>query len=356
MIEAALEPVRYWRPFPWSTTKVRISNDARKCVVFLGDCDTLGTPEKFEPFATAFLMRPNAPLPLAYLVTARHCVQDRNPFWVRLNGETGSQLILIEDPDWTFHEDPTVDVAVMEFPPLGEGRYSAFSSAWFSGRHVHGSKWQAELHFGPGDLTYTVGLFSYHRGESRNIPLVHTGHIAAFYEDEKIQVRDWSDRSNSPKFLRIDAYVVQRATLPGASGSPVFVRQTQIAAGEKHFHTERGAQHQWQSDVPTAYGELYLLGLWHGSWEIDDVKRAGAVVRNPAGYGIVVPANKIMEVFGVPKLKDRMEKAMAERKAARAKTLPVADSLPRKIVQKRFDATLSRMLETPPDPKKVSGK
>jgi hypothetical protein len=53
----------------------------------------------------------------------------------------------------------------------------------------------------------------------------------------------------------------------------------------------------------------------------------------------------------MPNFKEPLEKALADRKAARDKTLPVADALPRREAQKRFDSTLKRMLETPPDPK-----
>jgi hypothetical protein len=362
MIEMTLAPAQYWQPFPWSTTKVRISDDARRCVVFLGDCDQSGDAASFEPFATGFLMRPPSIAigESVYFVTAKHCVQDCNPFWIRLNAEKGSQLMLIEEPDWVFHDDQTVDVAVMEFPLIGKGRHSSFLSAWW-GRNVS-KKWN-EHNFGPGDLTYTVGLFRNHRGESRNIPLVHSGHIAAFYEDEKIRVKDWGDRSNAPKDIYIDAYVVQCAAMPGASGSPVFVRETEQAAAKRHVHEQRSAtqgtpitttsepKHRWASDMPTAYGDLYLLGLWHGSWEADGLEMGQSIVRNPAGYGIVVPAEKIMEVLDMPKLKDRRDELAAKKRAAKTKTLPVADSLPRKVVKKRFDDTLKKMLDTPPDPK-----
>jgi hypothetical protein len=194
---------------------------------------------------------------------------------------------------------------------------------------------------------------------------VHSGNIAAFYEDEKIRVRDWNVRDPS-KHLFIDAYVVQCAAMPGASGSPVFVRETEQAAGSRHFHPQTPADKDdydvttgepkyrtFESDLPTAYGELYLLGLWHGSWEVDGVAiGAGpAIVRNPAGYGIVVPAEKILEVLDMPKLKQPRDEAMKKMEAQRAKSLPVADSLPRPEAQQRFDSTLKRMLDTPPKPK-----
>lgn len=345
---------------------MRISDDARKCVVFLGDCDPSGDPAEFAPFATGFLLRPwtAARVEYVYLVTAKHCVQEGLPFWVRVNSEDGSELILFEDPEWVFHQDITVDVAVMHFPLVGKGRYASSRAAWGGSQIM--KRWH-EHAFGPGDLTYTVGLFTNHHGESRNIPLVHSGHIAAFYEDEKIRVRDWNPGKNPNEHIYIDAYVVQCAAMPGASGSPVFVRETERAAAERHIHEQSqprkdghnaktGEPTQWAGggpDIPNAYGGLHLLGLWHGSWEADGlmIGAGRSIVRNPAGYGIVVPAEKIIEVLDMPKLKGPREEAEAKARAAKARTLPVADSMPRKEIQQRFDSTLKRMLDTPPKPK-----
>ena len=166
-----LSPPRFWRPFPWATTKVRISDDARRCVAFLGDCDYSGDPTSFKPFATAFFVRVTSFADWVYLVTARHCVQERHPFWFRFNHRGSVLLQLIEEPDWIFHEDPTVDVAMMEFPNFGDKMNAVFYSAWSDYEYAYDRRdtWPS---YGPGDLTYTVGLFDYHHGQSKNIPLV----------------------------------------------------------------------------------------------------------------------------------------------------------------------------------------
>ena len=76
-----------------------------------------------------------------------------------------------------------------------------------------------------------------------------------------------------------------------------------LVASEKHVHSDGAlnpgfAEHAFPSDIPSGYGELYLLGLWHGNWEVDDTKTVRrTIVRNPAGYRIVVPADKIIEVL-----------------------------------------------------------
>jgi hypothetical protein len=272
---------------------------------------------------------------------------------VRINRGDASELLLVESPDWVFHDDPTVDVAVMEFPTVGFTRHDV--RPWYGPNIAEG--W-SEQEFGPGDLAHTVGLFHYHAGTNKNIPIVHSGHIAAFSGDERVRVRDWT-RPSSDEYFEIDAYIVQCAAFEGASGSPVFVRKTASAIGDMghtHRHDMERVRSPFGHNDPTAYGELYLLGLWHGHWQVDEVALTrGRSVSNPAGYGIVVPAKYIFRVMNMPKLKEPRDKILAERKAQRARKLPSADALPRGEAQKRFDGTLREMLNTPPNPK-VTGK
>lgn len=355
MIEMALTTPQHWRPLPWSTTKVRISNDVRRCVVFLGDCDVDGSPPSFEPYATAFLMSQHGVPGATYLVTAKHCVKDGDPFWIRMNAKDGARLIPIESPEWIFHTDDTVDLAVMEFaPPAG----CLFVPVWDDPVRVYpGHEWSSG--FGPGDLTYTIGLFRAHGGTKKNIPLVHTGHIAAFSEDEKIEVDDWDDPTGKKRKL-IDAFIVQCSAMPGSSGSPVFVRKPVEVLDERHTHDRRGKTTKGFSYVahtpPQAYGPVRLLGVWRGSWELPEKDfRARATIRYPAGYGTIVPGEKIEEILNMPHVKEKRDKAaQASQEARRAKKeTPVADSVPRprKSTKKVFDATLKRMLDTPPDPR-----
>lgn len=290
---------------------MRISDDARQCVVFLGDCNVDGDPSTFRPRATGFLISLHHQLAanLAYLVTVKHFASDGLPFWVRMNTKTGSVAQLIEEPDWAFHDDLTVDVAVVEFNVPSD----AVLTPWDAGA-IPTCILTGGSYFGPGDLTYTVGLFRAHRGRSRNIPLVHTGHIAAFSEDEKIDVADW----DSPgKRKAIDAYIVQCSAMPGASGSPVFIRSGVKVAKASSTPSPRtsvvsdGIQFVGipSLESPKAYGTTSLLGIWQGSWELPNEDAATQNVRYPAGYGIVVPGEKIMEILQMPKLKERREAA-----------------------------------------------
>jgi hypothetical protein len=294
---------------------VRLPDDALKCVVFLGDGAVTDEPEGFEAGATGFFVADMTEQGAAvtYLVTAKHCVTERlsDPFHIRFNGRLSetrprkrerSFTQLIENPEWHFHKEPDVDLAIMEFDVPAEADVLRFPI-----RGVLAPPRLSVGDIGPGDITYTVGLFKYLTGESRNIPVVHSGHIAAFPEDERIRVKDW-DRSNvSGAYKQIEAYVVQCSAMPGASGSPVFVRKPVTSAPFEHVHDRRSGQVRVLRPMqpPMSYGALFLLGVWQGAWEIGLPTMIGRTsVRDPAGYGVVVPAAKILEILDSLKRKE----------------------------------------------------
>jgi len=289
---------------------------------------------------------------LTYLITARHAVRNSGfdgPFYVRFNGPEGAIVWRYEDPDWVFHDDPTVDVAVLEIamPPGADvHRLTKNNLIFLTEERL------AKGDIGPGDQTYAVGLFSYLPGKSKNIPLVHVGHIAAFPDDdERVPVQDWRDPSET---VGVNAYVVQCDVMPGVSGAPVFVRKPVTAAGMEHRHEAGGVVQDKLPKPPLGYGAVFLLGLWKGAWELDKKRMvAGATVRDPAGFGIVVPSYQILEVLNMPKL---IAGQVAARKRAKAVPVPTDDALPKKDAKAKLDTTLRRMLDTPPAKKAVTRK
>lgn len=89
-----------------------------------------------------------------------------------------------------------------------------------------------------------TGLFSYHHGNKKNLPIVRTGTIAMI-PDEMILTE---------KFGNMEGYLIECRSISGISGSPVFVlKPTSI---ELNGH-----------QVLTSRVSLYLLGLIHGHWD-----------------------------------------------------------------------------------------
>lgn len=292
----------------WGGIKVRIDNDARKCVVFFGFSKQGEDDETY--LGTGFFVEypgdNNGPQ-TTYLVTAAHVARQFGSigFIIRINTKDGGSLkIEPEEIDWTFHRDKNVDVAVTEFQVPAECDVKSVPAQFFVNEEVR----KKTNNIGGGSMAHIVGLFRLHHGENRNLPIVHTGNVALVPDDvEKIPVRDPITGIVSD----VVGYLVEAQTLDGLSGSPVFARRridiTPDAAPR------------------LVYSRVFLLGVWQGSWAEDpsqilvsDVTRRGNV-RVPVGMGVVVPADRIMEILEMPKFvkkRDKVRKISKEQNAA----------------------------------------
>jgi hypothetical protein len=92
--------------------------------------------------------------------------------------------------------------------------------------------------------------------------------------------------------MEVDSYLIETQASEGASGSPVFVRKPAgaIAADE-------GVKIR-----PKAYGAIFLLGIYQGSWKklnphLTQDAGEDRRVRLPGGMGLVVPGDKIIETI-----------------------------------------------------------
>ena len=270
---------------------MRLADDARKCVVYLG-YPSVGNEPEITPIGTGFLVSANDPA-RTYLVTARHVAEEfgDEPFAIRLNQKKGvGRNDYFDGAEWNFHPtDENVDVAVLKYDPPSWADWLTFPRRAFLDANKLKSK-----NTGAGDLAYVVGVFNLLHGQTRNLPFVHSGNIALMLEGEKIPVADWRDPARE-QTIETEGYLVEATTLPGSSGSPVFVRRSiQKKPGEL-------------DKVGTwVYGSVWLLGLWQGSWMGDPsdvllLPREDITV--PLGVGVTIPATQIIEVLEQDKLK-----------------------------------------------------
>lgn len=317
---------------------LRINDDVREAVVFIGRHEPSkdGTA-KIVYGGTAFFLQYER---LTYLVTARHVASqvDGAPFYIRVNTVDGSSIdVEIDRLDWHFHEDETVDVALV---PLGIGSPAKYMN--IPDHMILTDDRVEKFKIGIGTDAYVVGLFRMLTGNKRNLPVVHTGNIAMVPGDERIPVKDRA----SGKTHSVEGYLMEAHTLDGLSGSPVFarkiVRLTLRIDGVK-------------TDV-YANWDFALLGLWQGSWTAspDDVLGTELVsqghrneVRVPLGMGIVVPAKKFVDILEMPDVKaDREAKIRAH-----DESLPAEQDAAFTSVENRRDAALTKALKTPPKPR-----
>jgi hypothetical protein len=270
--------------YPPADIHMRVPDDVRKCVVFLGK--EVGVEKVYG--GTAFVVgisSKTTPLHFMYLVTAKHCADalDGIDFWVRFNSKSGGVLELKTNSNarWFRHPvDPDhVDVAVLPFlyqPDIDAAYVNLYS---FYAKALAPS-------IGTGDDVFITGLFALAKGTQRNMPIIRMGNIAMM-PDDKIPVK---------KFGEIDCYLIEARSTGGVSGSPVFVRETLVANPSDS-----------QDDVHGVSGKFWLLGLMNGHWDIDPATLNEVTVRGVdagvnLGIAIVVPAYKIVEVLRHPEL------------------------------------------------------
>lgn len=285
--------------------------EVRKCAVFLGFRfkDKKGV-EHGALAGTAFFV--SVPLEgfdraMIYLVTARHVIAKiaehtvDNIVSVRINRHKGSAVpIGTKLSDWKFHpNDSSVDAAVIQLTPdpkVCDFRALAIKMA------VTDETIKKEQ-IGEGDEVFLTGLFHYHFGDEKNLPIIRTGNIALMPE-EKVNVKGFGD---------IEAYLVEARSIKGLSGSPVFAYLGHTRAKNDNLTVGQDPLFTW-------------LGVMHGHWDapkndIDTVDEAGKGVN--VGIGIVVPAEKVVEIINQEHFAKQRGEAVKELKSA---NLPVEDS------------------------------
>jgi hypothetical protein len=308
---------RLWsRETVFHGAKMRISEDARRTVVFFGAPSPDGN---IEYGGTAFLVaHQEGGFWFNYVVTARHVaeqVQPDNGIVVRLNTPDGLAASIDIDTEigWRFHPDDTVDLAVSHIN-LGKDEFDVVFYTLADMVRRDSSQYRVRC----GDPIAVVGLFRLHPGTQRNTPVVHSGNIALLPDaNEKIEI---TNRVTGQKKL-VEAYLVEAQTFEGLSGAPVFQAEMITL---KNFPDLNGGK-------PMALSGVQLLGIYQGAW---DLEASDLVVKDrnwkgnrrvPVGMGIVVPSERLWEiVMDDPELK----KQRAEVIAARGKrdTTAVTDS------------------------------
>ena len=267
---------------------MRVTENLKNTVVFLGYESDGPVGAAMDCRATGFLVHHDG---VGYLVTAKHVARGLggDPFWLRLNTRRGGigDRLYADQVDWFFHPDHNVDLACVQFHvPGSEGYQCSYLS---SEEMILENPHKETANIGIGDNTYTVGLFRRMSGKTRNMPVVHCGNVAMLPSDELIPVRDWDNPQDKAATRFVEGYLIETHSIPGLSGSPVFVRSAVALA-----------QLDGLPNLIVPRLELYLLGMWQCSWEAPPGEILTAEVgkeRVPLGMGVVVPGSKIKEML-----------------------------------------------------------
>jgi hypothetical protein len=264
---------------------VRLPDEVRKCIFFLGHRNTDG---RFAAVGTGFLISYPSPftdgLEVTFLVTAKHVARRLGAdFHIRLNTKAGkADYIELLGARWFCDEtDSSVDAAVMLWVPPQEADCLAVGPNLFLDERI-----LQEKRIGTGDEVYVTGLFSPAMGKEKNTPIVRAGHLA-MSPPEEIRTPDWDTPT-------MRSFLIEMRSLGGLSGSPVFVqRSIKVKSAE-----ETGR-------APLAAGAIFLLGIVRGHWDVPHMdldyvsppKRDRDVDLLNAGIAIVQPGDKIVEII-----------------------------------------------------------
>ena len=278
---------------------MRIGINPTKMVIFFG----VGGPEPndIKYGGTGFLVTDREQgTHIPFLITCRHVAEHLSKyqsFITRVNQRGGgAQTFTFEYGmlNWIYHPDPTVDVAgalVWILPGALDIVHGDVSEEPFLAKSDE-VQW--------GDAISLIGLFRLHAGKQKNVPFVHSGHIAVLPDkSERVPIRN-----RVTKELDLaEVYLVEAQTLDGLSGSPVFLHES-VEIGVP----ERGVARR-------VFGNVRLLGVYGGSWDGEPGVVLAADrdfrgnVRVPVGVGIVTPIEKVIELIRSDGMKKGREEA-----------------------------------------------
>lgn len=269
---------------------MQIPVDIQQCVVFLGANLANG---EHEIKGTGFwVSHPSAieGRSWTYLVTAKHILSGLRKLCcetigVRMNLVNGAaawiELPIQGDQGWFEHpDDPTCDISVYWQRPEPEWDYRTFPVDRFVD-----AAYIRRNGFGPGDEVFSIGLFSRHPGNHRNLPIVRTGTVAAMETDDL-------PLGEHGELMR--GYLIESRSIGGLSGSPVF---TNLGI----LRMKNGALTNVEDDPH------HLLGITWGHFNVESRgnPEGGAEQRERinSGIAIVTPASRIIEVLNHPTLR-----------------------------------------------------
>jgi hypothetical protein len=276
-------------------------------------------PTQLEPFAMGFI----------YVVTSSHVIREGRASAFRVNTRDGKLGVIHSTTEGWIHHPYGDDIAVL---PINL-EYDIVKAKGIPINWLITKEKIKHYNIGPGDETFIVGRFVNHEGKQQNLPSVRFGQLSML-PIEPIRTK---------RGLLQEVFLVESRSLPGYSGSPVFISPMPFSA------------------VRREHPPAMLLGIDMG--HITDQRpvlskaETGAqnkqvpanedwFVETNTGMSLVVPAWKIYETLHVEELVESRKEVLAELERQKNNS-PVAFDVaePEKpaFTQADFEAALTKV-------------
>jgi hypothetical protein len=255
-------------------------------------------PTQTEPFLMGFM----------YIVTASHVIREGKASALRVNTRDGKLGVIHNTSTGWIHHPDADDLAVLpinfEYDTV---KARGIPLDWFVTKEK-----MERYKIGPGDEAFIVGRFVNHEGKQQNLPAVRFGNLSMLAH-EPIRTK---------RGLLQEAFLVECRSLPGYSGSPVFVYPLPFSPIRRE-------------QVPPM-----LLGIDFG--HLTDVrpvldKDANRVpvndnwfVETNTGMSCVIPAWKVQELLYVEELVESRKEVLEQLEKAKASSPVAFDVAPSK--------------------------
>ncbi len=301
----------------WSGNVPRIPDVYLDCVIYLFKTAAgAEEPKAGTPSGSGFLVRideeardmpgANKLVPHVYAVTCAHVVEGGGCV-VSLNSKEGKKVTLPTNPgDWLLSPSGD-DVAVCH---LDLGSHLKYACLTLNG--VVSLEMSKEGAVSIGDEVFMVGRFAVHAGKERNIPVVRFGNVAMMPWETIEQPRGHNQLS----------YLAEMRSLPGLSGSPVFLYQPYVSFRDIKTQLEKfppGSQNplNFGDKIPLEISAPLFLGIDWGTLRISDqgqVESSGDKVNLLAhsGFAGIIPAWQLTDLLLSGEVKQKRQEATAE--------------------------------------------
>jgi hypothetical protein len=258
-----------------------IPDEALDCIVYLyPDAESAFNGRRVGGCGFAVAIASKQPgLAFAYVVTNSHVIKEGKSPVVRVNTRDGQfQIINKTDEFWIHHPDGD-DLAVLSLNFEYESiKVKGIGEDFFATRQKI-----EQFRVGPGDEVFIPGRFVNHEGKQRNLPAVRFGNISMLPHEPVL-----TDRG-----LLQEAFLVECRSIPGYSGSPVFLHPMPF------------------SPVPRTMPPPMLLGIVMGhirsqrpvlNKKTREPIDPNWIVDTNTGMAVVIPAWKLRELLFMDEL------------------------------------------------------